>query len=123
MLIEPGPAGILNAKKRGLKYLINSDFENANFFPDSIPAAGLFDVLEHIEKDLEFLKNLHFCIAKNGLLYLTVPANQLHLVVEAADALAHLIKRRLQQITVVLESLRGIIKEFECRTMADILPP
>ncbi len=50
--------------------LLNSPFENEF---DCICA---FDVLEHIEDDLEALKNIHQALKENGKLVLTVPAFQ-----------------------------------------------
>jgi SAM-dependent methyltransferase len=42
----------------------------------SIPSAGLFDVLEHIEDDKAALEGLHRSITPGGRLYLAVPAFQ-----------------------------------------------
>ena len=74
-LVEPGIAGILNAKKRGVKNLINANFDD-NFNDNSIPNIGIFDVLEHIENDVSFLQNIHNKLENNGLLFITVPAYQ-----------------------------------------------
>lgn len=76
VLVEPGPQGALNAKKRGLEQVICSTLEDAGFHEDSIPAAGFFDVLEHIEDDVGFLKQLHRYLRNDGLLYATVPAHR-----------------------------------------------
>jgi SAM-dependent methyltransferase len=73
-LVEPGLEGILNAKKRNLKKLICSSFEDAEFNKNSLPAVGLFDVLEHIEDDISFLFKLGESLIADGRLYLTVPA-------------------------------------------------
>ena len=40
----------------------------------SIPAAGLFDVLEHIQDDRGALTNLHRVLQPGGRLYIAVPA-------------------------------------------------
>ena len=40
----------------------------------SVPACGLFDVIEHIEKDDEFLKEIKRLLRPDGRIYLTVPA-------------------------------------------------
>ena len=73
-LLEPGISGILNAKKRGLKKLICANFNEIDLYPNSIPAIGIFDVLEHIEDDVEFLKKIQKSLVTGGKLYLTVPA-------------------------------------------------
>jgi SAM-dependent methyltransferase len=50
--------------------------EDAKFQPGRIGAAGLFDVVEHIENDVSFLGGLHSLMRPGGRLYLTVPAFQ-----------------------------------------------
>lgn len=74
MLIEPGPVGALNAKRRGLAHVVCSTVEAAGFQNSTLPAAGLFDVIEHIEHDVAFLKTIKQLLVPNGLVYLTVPA-------------------------------------------------
>jgi SAM-dependent methyltransferase len=74
VLLEPGPAGIANAARRGLGPLVCSTLEDAAFRPGSLPAAGLFDVLEHIEADEAFLGRLHTLLRPGGRLFLSVPA-------------------------------------------------
>ena len=74
LVIEPGPAGIRNARSRGLAPLVRATLQDAGFLPGSLPAAGLFDVLEHIEDDEGALRLLHSLIAPGGRLYLSVPA-------------------------------------------------
>ena len=73
-LLEPGISGILNAKKRGLKKLICANFNEIDLYPNSIPAIGTFDVLEHIQNDYEFLNKIYKCLISGGKLYVTVPA-------------------------------------------------
>ena len=73
-ILEPGINGILNAKKRGLKKLICANFNEIDLYPNSIPAIGIFDVLEHIEDDVEFLKKIQKSLVTGGKLYITVPA-------------------------------------------------
>jgi 2-polyprenyl-3-methyl-5-hydroxy-6-metoxy-1,4-benzoquinol methylase len=73
VVVEPGLQGARNALKRGLRTVIHSSLEDAGFRNESIAAFGLFDVLEHIESDLEFLRTLHRCLQPDGLLYLTAP--------------------------------------------------
>jgi len=58
-LIEPGINGCMNAKKRGLKNIVCSDLDNTGFKSDSIPSIGLFDVIEHIENDNDFLNKIN----------------------------------------------------------------
>jgi len=76
ILLEPNLTGIKNAKKRGLKNLICSSLEDGKFAKESVGAAGLFDVIEHIDNDLEFLKKVNVLLKKGGKIYLTAPAFQ-----------------------------------------------
>ena len=74
VLVEPGKTGARNAKKRGIQNIICATTANANFKPHSLPAAGLFDVIEHIEDDLAFLQSLRKLMRNKAPLYITVPA-------------------------------------------------
>ena len=76
VVVEPGPTGASNARSRGLDPVICSTLDDAGFRPGSMPAAGLFDVLEHIEDDRGVLGRLAELIPRGGRLYLTVPAYQ-----------------------------------------------
>ncbi len=76
VLLEPGPTGAHNAKKRGVRTVIQSTLEDAGFARQSIPSAGLFDVLEHIHNDTDFLRLVYDCLQPNGTLYVNVPAFQ-----------------------------------------------
>src|SRR4029453_13054884 len=44
------------------------------FRPGSLPAIGMFDVLEHIENDVAFLDSLHELLIPSGRIYVAVPA-------------------------------------------------
>jgi SAM-dependent methyltransferase len=74
VLVEPGAGGIRNARRRGLRPLIQATVEDAGFYPQSLPAIGLFDVLEHVAEDRAFLGRLGELLVPGGMLYLTVPA-------------------------------------------------
>lgn len=74
VLVEPGRAGAANAKKRGIKDVICATTETANFQPHSLPAIGLFDVIEHIDDHISFLRSARELLNHGGYLYATVPA-------------------------------------------------
>ena len=74
VLVEPGPSGARNAKKRGLEIVICGTTHSAGLKNGSLPAIGGFDVVEHIEDDLGFLRHLWDLLEPGGMLYLTVPA-------------------------------------------------
>lgn len=73
-LLEPGESGAAHARGRGIAQVVCADFDAARFLPGSLPAAGLFDVLEHIPDDVRFLESLREKLVTGGKLYLTVPA-------------------------------------------------
>lgn len=73
-LIEPGIEGALFAKQRGIDTVICATAETAQIHPESLPAVGLFDVIEHIENDKGFLSSIEVLLKKSGRLYVTVPA-------------------------------------------------
>jgi SAM-dependent methyltransferase len=73
-LVEPGPAGAANARKRGIQHVICATTDTAQFSPHSLPAAGLFDVIEHIEDAPAFLRSIRGLLQPGGHLYATVPA-------------------------------------------------
>ena len=74
VVLEPGLIGARNAKSRGIRDVICATFTDAGFAPGSIVAAGLFDVLEHIEDDRGFLRTIRSGLIPGGRLYITVPA-------------------------------------------------
>lgn len=73
-LVEPGRIGACNAKKRGIKNVICATTETSKFKQYSLPAVGLFDVIEHVKDDISFLKSVGVLLKHGGLLYVTVPA-------------------------------------------------
>lgn len=74
-LLEPGSVGAHNAKAgRGLATVINATIGEAAIRTGSVPNVGLFDVLEHIEDDRMFVRQLREIVRPGGLLYVTVPA-------------------------------------------------
>ena len=74
VLVEPGKQGALNARRRGLKNVVCATLDSAKFHPRSMAAIGLFDVVEHIEDDLAFLRSTRELLKDGGRLYATVPA-------------------------------------------------
>ena len=74
VLVEPGSTGARNARKRGLQHVVCATTQTAGFRPGSMTAIGVFDVVEHIEDDVGFLRHLHDVLKPSGMLYLTVPA-------------------------------------------------
>jgi 2-polyprenyl-3-methyl-5-hydroxy-6-metoxy-1,4-benzoquinol methylase len=86
VLVEPGIQGIKNARARGIKNLLCSTLEGAQFRNACMPAIGIFDVLEHIEDDMGFIKKLSWYLVPDGLLFITVPAYEFLWSQEDSDA-------------------------------------
>lgn len=74
--LEPGPEGAANARLRGLEHVVCATVESAGIPSRSMFAAGLFDVVEHIENDVGFLRGIRDRLRTGGRLYATVPAFQ-----------------------------------------------
>lgn len=75
VLVEPGPNGASNARRRGLPHVVCAVADTTRFAAHSLPAAGLFDVIEHIEDDHAFLEEMRQLLVPGGRLYATVPAH------------------------------------------------
>ncbi len=75
VLLEPGPDGAHNARRRGLRDVVCATLEDAGFQPGAFGAAGLFDVIEHVADDEALLREVHRILRPGGLLCVTVPAH------------------------------------------------
>jgi SAM-dependent methyltransferase len=77
ILLESGPEGIKNAKKRNIHTIFHTTFEDARFPENATDSLGMFDVLEHVENDFDFLEVAYRCMKQTGRLYITVPAHKI----------------------------------------------
>jgi SAM-dependent methyltransferase len=73
-LVEPGIDGALAARARGIDPVICARLEDIGLAPASVAAAGMFDVLEHIEDEGAALREVHALLQVGGRVFLTVPA-------------------------------------------------
>jgi SAM-dependent methyltransferase len=73
-LLEPGAAGIANARARGVAPLLHTTLDQAQFRSESVEAIGIFDVVEHVADEGGFLAELGRILRPSGRLYVTVPA-------------------------------------------------
>ena len=73
-VLEPGIDGAVAARARGLEQVICARLEESGLPDSSVAAAGMFDVLEHIEAETEALRQVHAMLRPGGCLFLTVPA-------------------------------------------------
>ena len=106
VVLEPGPTGALNAREgRGLPTVINATLGEAGIRTGSVPAVGLFDVLEHIEDDRAFVRHLTDIVRPGGLFYLTVPS--FNWLWSTADVEAMHYRRYTK------ESLTGVLSGFD----------
>jgi SAM-dependent methyltransferase len=74
VLVEPGLVGVQNALKRGIRYVVRATLEDIGAMAESIPAVGLFDVVEHIRDDSGFMASVNRFLVPGGRVYVTVPA-------------------------------------------------
>ena len=110
LLVEPGETGARNAYDRGLRPVAQASWESAGFLPESIAAAGLFDVVEHVSDDSEFLAAVHSALRSGGRLYLTVPAFPWLWSSEDVEA-GHFRRYTRSSVTSLLED-SGFLVEF-----------
>lgn len=75
ILIEPGYEGCLNGRSRNIAYVYNMTFEEFDFEEFNIAGVSMFDVVEHIEDDIAFLKGLYSNLKKGTKVYITVPTH------------------------------------------------
>ena len=105
VLVEPGEVGVRNALRRGIAPIVQATLETARFAPGSLPAIGLFDVLEHVQDDSEFLASAGRVLRPGGRLYVAVPA--LEWLWSDADAgCGHFRRYRRSQLVTALERAR-----------------
>lgn len=110
ILVEPGKKGAVNAFNRGVENVLCSTLEDAEIIPNKIDAIGLFDVVEHIEDDRNFLKNICSYLNKDGHVYISVPAYNFLWSNEDVDA-GHYRRYRKTQLENLLKSV-GIQVEY-----------
>ena len=109
VVVEPGARGARNAKTRGLGTVIHAALEDCEFQDQTIPAFGLFDVLEHVQNDSEFLNSLHCQLLPKGYVYVTVPAYNFLWSIED-DYAQHHRRYTVRTLTKTLESTGFAVK-------------
>jgi len=76
VLVEPGKSGVLNAKKRNLKNIFCGTLNNLNGLTGQIPSIGAFDVIEHVQDDNSFVKEIYNILSNEGTFFVSVPSFQ-----------------------------------------------
>ncbi|MBC7420229.1 MAG: class I SAM-dependent methyltransferase [Bdellovibrio sp.] len=74
IVAEPGVSGARNAVQQNLNPVLNCKVEDLVSQKFQFSYVGAFDVVEHIEDDLHFLKQSAEILSEGGHLFLTVPA-------------------------------------------------
>jgi len=74
VLVEPGLVGVQNALKRDIKHVVRATMDDLGALAETIPAVGLFDVVEHIRDDSGFMARIQRFVVPEGRVYITVPA-------------------------------------------------
>ncbi|MDG1689724.1 MAG: class I SAM-dependent methyltransferase, partial [Flavobacteriales bacterium] len=101
-LIEPGYQGCINAKKRDVRTVVCSLIEDIGFSSESLDSVGLFDVVEHIEKDVDFLSLVADLMKKDSYIFITVPAYKFLWSADDADG-GHYKRYTSKKMKIVLE--------------------
>ena len=74
-LVEPGRVGAANARSAsGVANVVCARLEDVGFRSGSLPAIGLFDVVEHVEDDKRMLADVRDLLMPEGRVFVTVPA-------------------------------------------------
>lgn len=121
VLVEPGPVGAANALRRGVSTVIRARLEDAGLPAGSLPAVGLFDVLEHLEDDVGALSSIRDLLAPRGRVYITVPAHRW--LWSADDTRAgHFRRYSRRRITRALEGA-DLVVDFASYTFAPLVIP
>jgi SAM-dependent methyltransferase len=119
-IVEPGVDGALAAHARGIDPVICARLEDLQSSVANISAAGMFDVLEHIENEAAALQQVHALLCSGGRLFLTVPAYQFLFSVDDAIA-GHFRRYTISSLARTLER-SGFKVEFSTYFFAP-LPP
>ncbi len=119
-LVEPGVDGALAAHARGVDPVICARLEDLQLSAASVSAAGMFDVLEHIEDEATALQRVHRLLRPDGRLFLTVPAYQFLFSIDDSVA-GHFRRYTISSLARTLERSRFRV-EFASYIFAP-LPP
>lgn len=103
VLVEPGREGALNAKRRGVETVVCATLEAARFENGTLPACGLFDVIEHVRGDVALVHSIRDLLVPGGRLYATVPAYSF-LWSDQDDLAGHFRRYTLRSLAATLQA-------------------
>ncbi len=121
VVIEPGEQGSRNARKRGLRNVVCATLADSRFREGSFPAAGLFDVLEHVADERALLGDVWRILRPGGHLCITVPAFR-WLWSRDDEMAGHYRRYTLRQLHDVLEQ-NGFSVRYETYLFASLTAP
>jgi SAM-dependent methyltransferase len=101
VVVEADPQGAAAARGRGVEQVVCGTLQDLAYPDGTMPAAALFDVLEHIDDDLGTLTRLHRMLTTDGRIYLTVPAYQ-YLFSEEDRLVGHFRRYNLRSLAEIL---------------------
>lgn len=119
-VVEPGTIGAANAAARGLP-VICAPFQDLHPANESMPAIGMFDVLEHIEDDIGVLSEIHRVLKPGGRFYVAVPSHNLLWSKEDADA-GHFRRYTLHGLSKLLAKA-GFVVDYKTYFFAILILP
>jgi SAM-dependent methyltransferase len=119
--LEPGTKGAFNARTRGVRDVVCSTLEAAAFEDASFGAAGLFDVIEHVEDDVALLREVRRVLRTDGVIAVTVPAFE-WLWSSEDDVAGHYRRYTLGQLARVIERA-GFEVAYATYFFAALVPP
>ena len=74
--VEPIASGAIRAAERGVTVSFCGDLASLDLPANSVPAVGMFDVIEHIDEPRDLLAEANRILRPGGSLLVTVPAHQ-----------------------------------------------
>lgn len=119
--IEPTVWCAVTAKHRGVKNVICSNIENAGFKDGQFSNVGIFDVLEHIPNDAEFLAYIRKLMPVDGRMYCAVPAYKI-LWSNEDDYVGHYRRYGLKDLSRKLENA-GFVLEYKTYFFRPLIVP
>jgi SAM-dependent methyltransferase len=120
IVMEPRAEAVRVARARKLP-VIAAALGPARLVPESVPAAGLFDVLEHNDDEHAMLAELRRVLQPGGRLYITVPAYG-WLWSQADVEACHVRRYRLSSLRAALERA-GFDLEFSTYMFGPLVGP
>ena len=120
--VDNSPEAIKFCEKRGFENVQLKNIENTGFSDNSFDLIVALDILEHLENDIDALKEFHRILKEDGYILISVPAYQF-LWSEHDIAVHHKRRYSMEEInTCLLEAdFRVIKKTFAITSIAPVV--